>query len=356
MRPQKLPAIWRRCVSGAVAVGVAVSLVGPAAAESKSRQIAVRLMAQEGLSVALAANVLYTQQTALFAVLAPSQGCVPFGAPEEGSYRVESHSPSDTKPGRTKLTVAFFFDAACRKPFARADMKADMTVADGEYAFDLTGKVAYRDANGRLVGSLSVAETALIRNGKTQLSGLGTYKPRNGTPKARFGLACKLGGQLFTSAFSCAGGVAQAFPDLRLSLGSVTPLDFQPRAGELRFSSDGSTLASAPEGDLDIKEVKKLSLALSAPHTARGSTTVEGATPAIALFLKTPTRWRIANPKTGDVLVYEGLSGAKGGARVIVKDKADRRVAVIKLDRSGTGTARFFDGEAVPVSTWVLGG
>lgn len=346
-------AATRTMVAAALLASSLVWIGAAASAAPKPREVDVRLLAQQGLAIALAADIYVSQFQTLFSIIYPQKGCLDLGNPPNGgSYKVASHAHPGGDQDRTNITMVFYFDNACKKPFARGVMRSVRRETDGSQRYAIKGDIFLSDRSGAEVAVLEIDEQAVI-DAVTTVSGIGVFKPNNGGPTAHLGLACRLG--TVAEPFSCDGGIAQEFPSLDLSLGSVTPLKIRPGAS-VGLSGKSSTLATAKAGKLRVTQVGKSSLGLSEPSRTVGSTETKGKLGQLTLFPPKPTNWTVTNSQTGDVFRLRLANETKRSFVASVEDKSGKHVAKIKVDQSGTGAVSYFGGDEIPVVNWILGG
>jgi hypothetical protein len=350
-----LAGVARAAARGCAVLAVSSQLLGTAAAaEIKGDGVDVKLLAQEGLAIALASTVLQTQLIVLINAYGPEKGCVDIGD-GGGSYKVTNKTT--TRPVEGPINLSFYFDRACKERFAEARMNArlDGDLKNGRYNF--TGDVVYHDRKGVEVADLKIEETAVLANRKlTAVTGLGDLVPKGEGLPARLGLACALPKDL-SRPFTCSGGVAQDFASLKKSIGSVSPIRLHLKDdGSVVFSGSDSELATAPSGKLKIERLGDTELALSDPRDDVGSTEAAGSAAAFNLFPPTPTSWTVTNSAKELTFSLKVLDDETRNSKAVVSDKTGRQLAVIRVDQSGTGTVKYLKGGTFPVVSWVLGG
>ena len=180
-------------------------------------------MAQQGLAIALASNVLQGQLQILEAVVSPTPAC----AKLKGGGSWDSVSQGQASQASAKLTVRIYYDDACKSLYMSSQAAAGASTS----VATIKAVTLYRGVDGHDLGTLTTSASATDAGGGTaDLLGTGTFVfAAKGVPVAHLGLACAVPSTLGNGAvkpFPCSGAIAQYFPALGESLGSISPLVF----------------------------------------------------------------------------------------------------------------------------------
>jgi len=318
-----------------------------------------RLMAQQGLAVALAANVLQDQLQVIQAVASTGAGCSRL----EGGGSWDVAGEDRTSDTSATLTLRIYYDDACKSLY----MSSRANVAAGTSVDTVKAVTVYRGLDGHDLGTLTTSASATSAGaGTADLLGTGTFVfARKGLPVTHLGPACAVPSSLGNAAvapFPCSGAIAQYFPAFGESLGSVSPLTVSlsgsfTNPGKVSFSGASSLMAVGPK-DLSVGAGPRNTLVLTGGARRVGSEATSGHAGGFALFPPAPTGWTATNKAAGqqfEIAVTSNATRRLQGS--VVALATGQQLAVISLDRSGTGTMRYGGStSATAVTGWVLEG
>jgi hypothetical protein len=336
-------------IFGASVMAAGVGAACGQAAAASATDIETRMLAQEGLAIALASNVLQSQLNILDAAEVGSKSCRKL--PDVGSIQLTSLTVVSKNVSDADVTV--FFDRTCSVPYIEAQAKITST----NKGYLVAGSAAYLGLKGQSLGTLTLTESATQGAASTVLIGLGQFTPLGGAPTVDLGLECTLPNSL--TGGHCEGGIAQPFPTLNLSLASVTPLTLTfTKTGSVEkvtFSGSGSNRQTGAMGSLSIDEASKTALGISGSGTAYGPAATSGTAANFILFPPTPTHWLINDKAHGAKFSLKVDSNATRNSTGTITDTATAAtLATIQVDQSGTGTIAYAGESTVPVTGWLL--
>jgi hypothetical protein len=344
---RSLTASWALTSALAATLTVTTGTIANPAAAASTAEIEPRILAQEGLAIALAANVLISQTGILIVTVLHDVGCVvPTGG---GSFKLTSFKKISSTETRSKVTV--YFDNACKTPYIEA--AATVTTAGNVYSVSETA--TYLGLHGQTLGSLSLSETATLGTSAIDVIGIGTFAPASGAPSVDLGLACALDST--GSNGKCQGGIAQDFPKLKLSLASVTPLTLTTNSTthKVSFAGKKSDMATGAPGSLSIQEAGPTSLGIGGKPTTYGSAATKGSAAEFGMFPPTPTHWTITDTAHDAKFSFKVLSDTTRESEATVTTiSTGANLATIHADQSGTGTIAYADGTKDAVTGWLL--
>jgi hypothetical protein len=307
------------------------------------------------LAIGLASNVLQSQLRVLSGALGGA-GCSELTG--GGSARTLKRTEQSNRV--TDATVRIYYDDACKTPY----MTSTATVTETGSGADLKALVVYQAPNGAVLGTMTTAARA-ISQGALFLVGTGTFvASHTGVPDVHLGLACALqtGVSSTIKPFPCAGGVAQYFPSLGESLGSISPLTVSvggtsANPGAVSFAGSASTLAVGTK-TMSIGTGTSYNLVLTGGARKVGTESTTGHAGAFSLFPPTPTGWT-ATDRTGGqkfhIAVVDNTSRKLQGS--VVATATGAILATVQVDRSGTGTIRYAGATGTnPVLSWTVTG
>jgi hypothetical protein len=309
--------------------------------------LAEHLVTQEGLAIALASNVLQTQlqlvsdasdDSPLVACTALSGG---------GAKKVTDWS--GTSAART-LTDVTYYDTGCAHPY----LTARATATQAGDSDNLAASVAYTGSAGAALGTLVTTASATFSGNGLVLEGTGTLTRAAAAPVS-LGLACQAASD---TVLNCQGGVAQSFPTLTKSVGSITPLTLTVGANAsdpITFQGTGNSTATAAPGSLSITSPDGAHLVISGATTATGSSVTTGQAGGFVLFPPTPTGWTItdaADDVSFTIAVTDNTTRALTGSVTQLSTK--RTLATLSVDQSGTGTITYLGQKPAAVDSWTL--
>jgi hypothetical protein len=323
--------------------------------EAPGGVVAERALAQTGLSVALASNVLQSQIEVLLRSGTASSPCTAL----TGNGSIQSGSaPSTTVDGNSLYPVTVYYDSDCRESYIAAQITSASEVGQGD---TLSETAIYYGLTGTKLGTMTLDETLAETNDNIQVHGLGLFKPAAApqTP-VQLGLACNvsvgdISGGSVSGSIPCVGAVAQDFPALNLAIGSVTGITLTPgtAAGSLAFTGSGS-IFTGPIGSLTLTNPSPDSFAIPS-GTAYASTTASGGAGAFALFPPTPTSWTLTDAAHDEQLQISVISDTtRNSSLTVTQVSTGATLATGAVDQSGTGIITYSDGSKAAITSWTL--
>jgi hypothetical protein len=316
----------------------------PAAAE--------RLLAQEGLAVALASTMLLSQLEIILATLSqPKNACADFLG--GGSAKLIEVT---RKKSEVESVVDLYYDAHCAKPFITADLHLTST-----HSFKLPANITatYTGPNGSKLGTLSLDETFVISDKGVRFVATGSFVPATGGAAVSLGLICSVPpGSKTAIAQHCQVGIAQDFPALKLALASITPIQ-----RVVQVAGNTYTVSFTGSGSLVMGEVGKLSIIAASPKhlgimgasEADGTTRLAGTAAEYALFPPMPTGWTVTDKAAGAKFsIHVASDTLRNSVGTITKIAKGTPLASFAVDQSGTGTIDYSDGTRAAVTAWIL--
>jgi hypothetical protein len=307
--------------------------------------VAERALAQTGLAIAQATEVLQSQ----VAVLGVLTGLTP-------SYCNSNllSGGGSVQSGPTANAVTVYYDAHCRQPYLVANISS---YTPGQTPIVIAETATYYGLSGDNIGSMPLRETAQFNSdGSLNVYGLGAFTPAGSarTP-AQLGLYCAFGS---STTAQCAGGIAQDFPALGLAIGAVTTIALtvgQTASAPVSFTGAGSTV-TGPSGSLTLTNPSPTSLVIQG-GTSYTTTIASGGAAAFALFPPTPTAWTLtdaAHDQQFQISVVDNTT--RNLTLTIVQKSSGSVLATGALDQSGSGTIWYSDGSIATITNWTLGG
>ncbi len=307
--------------------------------------VAQRAVAQEGLAIAAASNVLQTQVRVLLDIEgADSSACVSLGT--NGSMK---------RPVADEYV--FYYDTACTRKFIDA---TESTPNSSANPVVISGTATYFGPSGTNLGTLTLNESALFVPNfatatKIEVSGLGTFQAASGAVPVDLGLTCTVG---TASTVPCAGGIAQDFAKLGEALASVSPLTLKAAKTGTRitFTGANSQLVTGALGHLSVTTPTQTTLGIGGTHASWGTTTAKGGAAEFALFPPTPTGWTVTDKAHGVVFAVKVLTNGSFDSAGTVKTtgKSPKTLATFTVDQSGTGSISWSDGTKDAITAWTL--
>jgi hypothetical protein len=323
------------------------------AAVSSSSLVAQRALAQTGLAVALASNVLQSQLEVILLATNQSMACQ---NSTDGTVSADTGSTATTVfEGDTVYPVNVFYGNDCAKPY----IAASITGANGAY---LTEAATYYRLDGAELGVLSLNESVVFSNdgsGKTNLYGYGLFTPASGarTP-VQLGLYCDLVSGAASE--NCAGAVAQDFSSQNIAIGAVTPLILVSEQGAtsdlhpMTFSGTGSVVTGAL-GSLTLTNPSESSLVISG-GTAYAAPVVSGSVGSFDLFPPTPTSWTLTDTIHDQQIAVSVVDDTTRDTSILITQiSTGNSLASGTVDQSGTGSITYSDSSMDTVTNWTLG-
>jgi trimeric autotransporter adhesin len=311
-----------------------------------------RVLAQQGLAIALASTVLQSQLYTLVELVAQGStgGCV--ALPGGGGLVLL------TATTVIPFQIGFYFDAAC----SRVYMKETVTTftADNSLGnYHIIANALYTGPTGTALGSIAFDESAnsiALGTGNRltgTVNGLGTYTSLVGAPSVRLGLNCNLVAAGHNIGI-CQGGIAQDFAGQSAAFGSVTTLALDSTAAGTVTLSGTSLLTSGALGALTLTQPTATSMVVNGGSTY-GTTADAGGAASFTLFPPTPTGWNVTDAAHDQLFA---ISVADNSVRNLVgslkRISTGATLATIALDQSGTGTITYSDNTTAPITSWML--
>lgn len=301
--------------------------------------VAQHALAQTGLAIAQASTVLQSQLQIVLAISESTTYCSILEG--GGSIRVTNNANA----------VSVYYDPYCTKPYLSTGADTKMTIA-GESVI-VSETATYYGLNGNVLGSLSINETAKIGNSSWSVYGLGLFTPATGarTP-VQLGLYCSLA----ESSSDCAGGIAQDFPTLGLSIGGVTPiqLNYGNSTSDPITFTGGGTAFTGPLGALSLTNPSPTSLVIQG-GTVFSTTSASGGAAGFNLFPPTPTGWTLTDSAHDQKFQISVVSNTLRNLTLSITQISTGTVlATGALDQSGSGTLTYSDGSTTVVTNWTL--
>jgi hypothetical protein len=317
-----------------------------------------RVVTQEGLAIALASTVLQSQLQIVVSVVFQTKGCTVLQG-GTGSIRILSHQK--LSKNKFKALVGVYFDEKCKMPY----VMANAILKGGGGPINVTETAVYTNPTGHTLGSLRLNETALLTDtfALTGVIGTGIFTPANGAVPVSLGLECQFPSKppKTQEDLHCEGGIAQDFPALKESAGSVTPLhlvipvDKDGNPQSVSFAGAKSIIATGALGGMSIVEGSQTALALQGKQKVYGSVVTSGAASQFSLFPPTPTGWTVVDAvhdtEFSIAVIDDTTRQSKG---TVTQISTGAVIAQFIVDQSGTGTIRYNDGTKVPITSWLL--
>ena len=307
-----------------------------------------RALAQTGLSVALASNVLESQLAILFT--SGTQGAACEAIPGGGSY-ASGAAPTIVVSGNPLYPVTVYYDANCTQPYIAAQFTAGTDL--GTAGAELTETAVYRRLSGTNLGTMILNMTIGVSGDAMEVNGLGLFTLTTSPTPVQLGLSC--GNTVSSTGLQCVGAVGQDFPALNLAIGSVTGITLTPDADDsgLTFSG-GGTIYTGPIGSLNLTNPTPTSFAIPG-EIAYASTTTSGSAAAMALFPPTPTAWTLTDAEHDEQIQISVISNTTRNVSVtIIQLSTGATLATGSVDQSGTGTITYSDGSSAAITSWTL--
>jgi hypothetical protein len=314
---------------------------------STKLQLAEHLVAQEGLAIALASNVLQSQLQ-LVSDASTDQSptaCTPLTG--GGAKRVTARG--GTQQART-LTDVTYYDLACTRPY----LTAQATANEAGDTDTVTASVRYTGTTGAPLGVLATTAQATFGSGGLVLEGTGTFTRKAAHPVS-LGLACQAAGDTI---LNCQGGVSQDFTALHHSVGSITPLSLtvgEDVSTPITFQGAGNSTAVGPPMAMSITSSDSAHLAITGATTTTGTSTTTGQAGGFVLFPPTPTGWTITDTPDDVSFTIAVVDNATRALRgTITQLSSKRQLATFEVDQSGTGTITYLRQKPAPIISWTL--
>jgi hypothetical protein len=326
--------------------GAPVGLTVSAGAISPTELNTERALAQAGLSIGLASNLMQSQSWILMGLNDGVPECTPL------AYSGNAGNVGSVWSQGIPSEVWVFSDGACNQPYILASATQ---LPNGEYSETATyyplgtTLLQYEKGLATPVGTLTFTMNAQSLSGT--INGIGTFAVSGGQT-VQLGISCT---EPAIGPLPCAGGIVQDFPGA--VIGSLTPLTYDPldSAGigsSEYFASPGTLLTltnpiltSPPFMDITGSSV---SFESYSHYGAAGSNTV---------FPAPPTGWTVMD-STGTYQLQITESDTTGGFSLDMIAPNMNGVGVLStggtVDAAGNGTITYTDGTPATISNWIL--
>jgi hypothetical protein len=320
------------------------------AAPAMAADLDTRMLAQEGLSIALSNTIVQSQLVIYDSVSAFAQGgtgCMPIAG--AGSVLVSSVTPVSASTADAVVTV--FYDNACKSP----SIQANAAITATGTGTSVTESASMIGMQGQELGSLALTGSATSGSDSTVVIGTGQFTPAGGGAVASLGVTCTVPS---SGDVTCQSGVAQPFASVGRSTASITPLTIKPVSGgthEVRFKSAATTRETGMLGALSITAASGNALGISGKGQPYPSTAAAGRVGNAVLYPVAPTHWEITDATAGKTFMLRVLdqkSDSWGGR--VLDTATGARLAVIALDKSGTGAITYAGRASFAVTNWLL--
>ena len=159
--------------------GSAVTTIPVMALGPPGPLVAERALAQTGLSIALASNVLQSQIEVLFTSGTAGNPCQ--ALPGDGSAQSGS-TPTTTVDGNPFYPITVYYDSSCTETYIAA--KITSAANTGSQSGVLAETATYYGVNGTNLGTMTLNETLADVSDDIQVHGLGLFN-RHSAPDAR---------------------------------------------------------------------------------------------------------------------------------------------------------------------------
>ena len=338
---------------GALALAPALLLLTaplPSNAAPPSQIVEEHLVAQAGLSV----GFTWSAVAQFFGTLAgTSSTCTPaFGGTNSGTLGL-----SETAGSTGVFIGTIFFDGACQKPYFVSDLQVPV---DG-VSFDIIASTAQMLApNGAVLGVFSQAQEFQSSGSTIFLNSKGTYKAVAGVgqPPVRTGLGCTISSAGASDVFSCHEGVAQDFPALKMSLGTIANITLvltQISGTKYSVVVSGSTakLATGKLGGLSITTTGPSSIGFQGQATIVGGGSTSGSSPVFGAIPPASTTWTFNDAPHVTKFSISTASNQTSSGKVI-DTTTHATLATFEVDESGTGTITYSDKSKAKITNWTL--
>lgn len=344
-----------RTVSAALAALSAILLASAPCAAAQPTLVEQRMLAQEGLGVALFSTSIESQLDILAESISADQNCGALGGNLGGSAKYVSGTVNKNT-GTIKSVVDLFFDNACQNRFIRAH--STIKIGPDLESYLVTGTADYTGPTGFALGTLTVSEQAYFGqvNGTHAmkiLTGTADFAPANHAPTVHLGYEC----QVSKKPVPCNSGVAQDFPTLSKALASVSPLTLAINANTnaVTIAGNKSNMVTGPLGALSILQVTKTSLAVSGQQTPYGSAVTKGAESKFSLFPSMPVSWTVKDA-ANDAVFSIALSNnnPRNFTGTVKRISTGNTLATFSADQSGTGSITYSNASSATITAWTL--
>lgn len=336
---------------------------------STASVVAEHELAQTGLAIALASNVLQSQLVVLSNAGTQSLACTPSS---DGDYSYTTGATPTTNTASTPPTPIYpltvYYGGSCANKY----IVADVTSTDVSTS-TLQETATYYGPDGTTkLGTLTLSETLTVtgpsNNQSYSANGLGSFCPGTSTcpnsvdyPAVQLGLYCTVSST--ATAAQCGGGVAQNFPALNggLAIGAVTPLTLtlaSGSSGAVSFTG-GGTAYTGPINSLTLTNpsLNSLVIAEGTGATEYTTTTASGSAGSFTLFPPTPTSWTLTDAAHDEQFVIT-VNSDRSSTIKITQISTGTKLAGGDVDQSGTSTGTgnmtYSDDSTAAITGWTL--
>jgi hypothetical protein len=322
--------------------------------------VAERALAQTGLTIALASNVLQSQVEVIFRGGTQSLPCETLNS--SGSMNTGA-TATFVLAGNPVYPVNVYYDNKCTRQYIVARITGGTQTGDGAGVF--TETATYYGPTGTTLGTmtLNVTLAETLTGGKlqgVQVHGLGVFTPASGLKApVQLGLACNIASLSGAQNVPCEGAVVQDFPVLNLAIGSVTQINLNiatnaaGAATSVSFSGGGSAF-TGPIGSLTLTNPSPSTFVIPG-GTAFATTTTTGGAAAFALFPPTPTSWTLTDTAHDQKIQISVIDNTTRNSSVTIKQvSSGATLATGTVDQSGTGSITYSDASTAAITNWTV--
>jgi hypothetical protein len=326
--------------------GVITSVPALAKVAIDAKAVSERVLAQTGLAIGQASNVLQSQVEVVLNTDGSDLSCQ---ALTGGGSMQTGSTPTYVYQGESVYPLTIYYDSNCTQPYIVADITGGGNTTGDSSA--ITETATYFGPNGTKIGAMALDMSLAIDTSGVQVNGLGTFTAASGSQlPANLGLSCSIGSG--TTIF-CAGAIEQDFPALGIAVGTVTPLALTKAGNGISFRGTGSSF-TGPAGSLTLTNPTSSTFAVQG-GTAYSSIAVSGSAASFTLFPPTPTGWTLTDA-THDmkfqVTVIDDTSRTL--SLTVTQVSTGATLATGSIDQSGTGTITYSDGSRATITNWTL--
>jgi hypothetical protein len=308
------------------ALDLAIS-AGPGAVSALTTE---RALAQAGLSVGLASNLLQSQSQIISGV----NNGIPFCTPLGSAGSVWSQGPPSA--------VWVYSDNACSHPYIQATATP---LAGGEISETAIyyGLGTPLTQVGTLTFTVSEAPTGSQSVG---ITGSGTFTVTGTGQTVQLGLYCVVPAII---TLPCAGGIVQNNID-GMAIGSLIPLAMDG----LSFAGIGSSEYIGPTGSLTLTNPGATSppfMDITGSAVSFESFSTYGAVGSFTLFPPPPTGWTVMDSSGNQLQITESATTASFSLNMTVPGTSG---ATGTVDTAGNGSITYSDGTNATIANWIL--
>jgi len=336
-------------------VAVTCSTTAPA-----TNLVAQRALAQTGLTIALASNVLQSQVQVISRGGGQSLACRTL---DGGGSLDTGATPSFVLGTVPVYPLTVYYDDHCAQRYIVTRVTGGEKTGDMSARFDETA--IYYGPSGTTLGTMTLNTTLVMTQAGKLLDGLsvhglGSFTPTGGlkTP-VQLGLSCDIASLSGAQNVPCEGAVAQDFPALNLAIGAITQIslniasDAGGQATSVSFTG-GSSSFTGPIGSLTLTNPSPASFVIPV-GTAFASATTSGGAAAFALFPPTPTAWTLTDPAHDQKIQISVIDNTSRNSSLTIKQvSSGATLATGTVDQSGTGSITYSDGSTAAITSWTL--